>query len=105
MVEQSVSEETEEKGFFKVEAILKHKYKQGWRFLTKWDGWPLRDATWEPVRAFVEIGGPINAVFKQYCEDHGLDRPLRQAIQRSTGESSHPPPIPPIHDDPDNALA
>ena len=74
-------------GCFKVEAILKHKYKQGWRFLTKWEGWPLSDATWEPVKSFVDPGGPINAAFLEYCQSNGLERPLREAIQRSSRES------------------
>ena len=92
--------ETESQGFYTVESILKHRYKQGWRFLTKWENWPVSDATWEPVKAFVEPGGPINATFREYCQRNGLERPLRQAIHRSIGErGEYPQTI--NHEDPD----
>ena len=44
-------EEQEEMGFYNVERILKHKYLQGWRFLTQWEGYPLSAATWEPIKS------------------------------------------------------
>ena len=40
------------KGYYNVEAILKHKYDQGWKFLTKWESFPMASSTWEPPRSF-----------------------------------------------------
>lgn len=75
--EQERNEEDE--GFFEVERIEAHRYKQGWRFLTVLKGYNLTDATWEPVRAFVHSDGCLTQAFKDYCETKGLDVPLRQA--------------------------
>ena len=86
-VDVASPEEPDAPGFYPVESILKHKYKQGWRFLTKWENWPLSDATWEPVRAFIQPNGQLNTIFSEYCQRNGLEKPLRQAIQRATRES------------------
>ena len=40
-----------------VERLLKAEYRQGWRFVTQWAGYPVFDATWEPVKAFVRALG------------------------------------------------
>lgn len=34
---------------FVVEKILAHKFKKGHLFLVKWQGWPEKDSTWEPI--------------------------------------------------------
>jgi transposase InsO family protein len=48
----------EKDGFYQVEAILKHKYRQGWRFLTKWEGFPISSSTWEPQEVlYSRMGG------------------------------------------------
>jgi hypothetical protein len=73
-------EPTGDEGFYEVEAIVKHRYKQGWRFLTVWKGWSLEDATWEPVRSFVHPDGGVTEKFKVYCRDRNLEAPLRQAV-------------------------
>ena len=46
-----------------VERILRGQYRQGWRFLTKWEGYGTSESTWEPVRAFVHDDGKLNHVF------------------------------------------
>ena len=39
-------------GYFMVSKILRHKYDQGWKFLTAWEGFPITSATWEPPKNF-----------------------------------------------------
>jgi hypothetical protein len=70
---------TEEDGFFEVESIQTHKYKQGWRFLTVWKGYGLRDATWEPIKAFIHNDGCLTKAFVDYCESKNLNVPLKNA--------------------------
>ena len=60
------------RGYFIVESILKHKYRQGYQFLTKWRNFSVGEATWEPTRSFVQPDGFINEVFAEYCKAHGL---------------------------------
>ena len=63
-----------------VEQILRGRYRQGWRFLTKWQGYGTSESTWEPVRAFVHDDGKLNHVFVDYCPAHAprFDTALRQ---------------------------
>ena len=77
--------EEEEEGYvppgsFLVEDILKHRYKHYHQFLTKWQGYPIQESTWEPVKAFILDDGNINTVFKDYCIEHKLIAPMQQAI-------------------------
>ena len=36
-----------------VKSVLRHRYRQGWRFLTLWEGFGDEEATWEPFSACV----------------------------------------------------
>ena len=63
---------SEREGYYNVESILKHKFRQGWRFLTKWEGFPLSSSTWEPVKSFVQPNGRVCGPFKEYCQTKGL---------------------------------
>ena len=59
-------------GYYMVESILKHKFEQGWKFLTKWENFPVSSSTWEAPRAF-KLGKNLwNEVFIQYCTQNGL---------------------------------
>ena len=31
-----------------MKSVLRHRYRQGWRFLTLWEGFGVEEATWEP---------------------------------------------------------
>eukprot|EP00667_Euglena_gracilis_P004059 EG_transcript_4074 len=66
-------------GFYNVEAILDHKFRNGWRFLTKWENYPVPSSTWEPVRSFILPGGRMNTVFQNYIQDNGLQEVLKKA--------------------------
>jgi hypothetical protein len=76
-------EEAALQGFYKVETILNHKVKQGYRFLTKWEGFEASESTWEPVKAFVHPDGTLNNVFVAYCQFHRLFVPLQRAYTLS----------------------
>ena len=70
-----------------VEQILRGQYRQGWRFLTKCEGYGTRESTWEPVGAFVHDDGKLNPAFVDFCLAHTprFDTALGQARQiRST---------------------
>jgi hypothetical protein len=67
--------------FYNVYKILKHKYQGGWKFLVWWENFPASSSTWEPVASFVQPGGRMNEVFKNYCVDHNLQSILRQALR------------------------
>ena len=71
-------EEMQEQGFYNVEAILKHKFQQGWIFLTKWEGYPMDASTWEPIKAFKIGDGRVNGIFLKYCQDHSLEGILKK---------------------------
>ena len=59
-----------------VEAILKHRYQQGWRFLTKPWGYPIGDCVRETPHSFAVLKDKINELYANYCETHGLTTPL-----------------------------
>jgi hypothetical protein len=69
---QEVSTETLDDGFYNVQAILKHKFHQGWRFLTHWEGFPISASTWEPKRSFILPDGRVCTPFLEYCRNNGL---------------------------------
>ena len=78
--------EMERIGAYHVEQILRGQYTQGWRFLTKWEGYGTSESTWEPVAAFVHDDGKLNHVCVDYCLAHAprFDTALRQARRISS---------------------
>ena len=54
--------EMKKKDYYFVERILRHTYKHGCRFYTKWSGYSFSDCTWEPVTAFIFDDGNVNEV-------------------------------------------
>ena len=50
-----------------VERLLKAEYRQGWRFLTQWAGYPVSDVIWGPVKAFVPADKKLNELFVEFC--------------------------------------
>ena len=47
------AEEMAKEGFYLVKSVLRHRYRQSWRFLTLWEGFGVEGATWELFSAFV----------------------------------------------------
>ena len=70
-----------------VEAILKHRYKQGWQFLTKFRGYAIGDCVWETPRSFAVSKEKINDLYANYCEKHGLTTPLALTREIAKGMS------------------
>ena len=66
--------------YYSVERILRHSYKRGWIFYTKWSGSSISDCTWEPVTAFILHDGNVNEVFADYCKSQDL-RDILQSAQ------------------------
>ena len=54
---------------WQVEKILQHKTTaKGLMFLTKWEGFPVSEATWEPINHFIHR---YAAPWVAYCRDQG----------------------------------
>ena len=85
--EEWTIEKAAEQGFYNVERIENRTYKQGWRFLTIWEGYEIKDATWEPIKSFLLPDGKLNHKFQEYRLSKGLDKPLRTAINMANKQS------------------
>ena len=66
-------------GYYVVAGIARHEYKQGWRFLTLWDGFGVSEATWEPMSAFIQPDGSINPIFCSYVVENNEGQLLIRA--------------------------
>ena len=73
------AEEMAKEGFYLVKSVLRHSYCQGWRFLTLWEGFGVKEATWEPFSAFVLPEGRLNSVLVDYLSHNNLGELLRLA--------------------------
>ena len=62
-----------------VKSVLRHRHRQGWRFLTLWEGFGVEEATWEPFSAFVLPEGRLNSVLVDYLSQNNLGELLRLA--------------------------
>ena len=69
-----------------MEAILRSKYRHGWRFLVKLEGYSMAEATWEPYTAFIFDQGSVSSVFQDYCNANELQKMLKLAEIRSKKE-------------------
>ena len=50
------AQEMAKEGFYLVKSVLRHRYRQGWRFLTPWEGFGVEEATWETFSALLYLG-------------------------------------------------
>ena len=73
------AEEMAKEGFYVVKPVLRHRYRQGWRFLTLWEGFEVEEATWEPFPAFVLPQGCLNSVLVDYVSQNNFGELLRLA--------------------------
>ena len=62
-----------------VKLVIRHRYRQGWRFLTLWGGFGVEEATWQPSFAFVPPDGHPNSVLVDYWSQKYLGGLLRLA--------------------------
>ena len=73
------AEEMAKEGFYLMNSALRHRYHQGWRFLTLLEGFGVEEATWEPFSAFVLREGRLNSVLVDYLSQNNLGELLRLA--------------------------
>ena len=73
------AEKMAQEGFYLLKSVLRHRYRQGWRSLTLWEGFGVREATWEPFSAFVLPEGCLNSVLVDYLSQNNLGELLRLA--------------------------
>ena len=66
-------------GYYVVAGIARHEYKQGWKFLTLWDGYGLSEATWEPRSALIQPDESINPIFRSYLVENNEVQLLTRA--------------------------
>ena len=73
------AEEMTKEGFYLVKSVLRHRYRQGWQFLTLWEGFGVKEATWEhfsalvkPVRTPVAIFGSLGVCIYVPASRHWL---------------------------------
>ena len=78
-LEEMTADEMAVDGYYVVAGIARHEYKQGWNFLTLWDGYGLSEATWEPLSAFIQPDGSINPIFLSYLVDNNEGELLTRA--------------------------
>ena len=78
-LEEMTADEMAVDGYYMVAGIARHEYKQGWKFLTLWDGYGLSEATWEPMSAFIQPDGSINPIFRTYLVENNEGQLLTRA--------------------------
>ena len=71
------AEEMAKEGFYLVKSVLRHHYRQGWRFLTLWEGLGVEEATWEHFSALILPEGRGNSVVLDYLSQNNLGELLR----------------------------
>ena len=69
-LQEMTADEMAVDGYYVVAGIAPQEYKQGWKFLTLWDGSGLSEATWEPMSGFVQPDGSINPIFRSYLVEN-----------------------------------
>ena len=69
-LEEMTANEMAVDGCYVVAGIARHESKQGWKFLTLWDGYGLTEATSEPMSAFIQRDWSINPIFRSYLVEN-----------------------------------
>ena len=78
-LEERTADEMAVDGYYVVAGIARHKYEQGWKFLTLWDGYGLPEVTWEPMSAFIQPDGSIIPIFRSYLVENNEGQLLTRA--------------------------
>ena len=78
-LEEMTADDIAVDGYYVVAGIARHEYKEGWKFLTLWDGYGVSEATPEPVSAFIQPDGRINPIFRSYLIESNKGQLLTRA--------------------------
>ena len=78
------AEEIAKEGLYLVKSVTRHRYRQGWRLLTVWEGFGVEEATWEIFTAFLLPEGCLNSVLADYVSQNNLGELLRLAEARAS---------------------
>ena len=78
-LEEMTADQMAVDGYYVVTGIARHEYKQGWNFLTLWEGYGLSEATWESMSASILADGSVHSIF---CSYH-VENNQRQLITRA----------------------
>ena len=78
-LEEMTADEMAVEGYYVVAGIARHEYKQGWEFLTLWDGYGLSEATSEPMSAFIQPDESIDPIFRSYLVENNEGQLLTRA--------------------------
>ena len=73
------AEEMAKEGFHLVKSVIRHCYRQWWRFSSLWERFGVEEATREPVSVFVLPEGRLNSVLVDYLSQNNLGELLRLA--------------------------
>ena len=76
-------------GYYVVAGMARHKYKQGSKFLTLWDGYGLSEATSEPMLASIQPDGSINPIFRSYLVENNEGQLLTHTETPSQGKKKN----------------
>ena len=88
-LEEMTADEMAVGGYYVVAGIARQEYKQGWKFLTVWDGYGLSEVTWEPMSAFIQRDGSINPIFCSYLVENNEGQLLTRAETLSQQKKKH----------------
>ena len=88
-LEEMTADEMAVDGYYVAADVARHEYKQGWKFLTLWDGYGLSEATWEPTSAFIQPDGIINLIFRSYLVENNEGQLLTCAETLSQREKKN----------------
>ena len=91
-LEEMTADEMAVDCYYVVAAIARHEYKQGWKFLTLWDGYVLSEAIWEPMSAFLQPDRSINAIFPSYLvgNNEGMLLPRAETLSQRKKKNKFP---------------
>ena len=62
-LEEMPADEMAVDGYYVAAGIARYENKQGWKFVTLWDGYWLSEVSCEPMSAFLQPDGTINPIF------------------------------------------
>ena len=88
-LEEMTADEMAVDGYYVVAGIARQEYKQGWKFLTLWDGYGLSEATWEPMSALIQPDRSINPIFCSYLVENNEGQLLTRAETLSHRKRKH----------------